>query len=100
MSGPFEIEAHAKTNLWLRILGKRDDGFHEIETRMVRLSLADKLTLRWREDDQVTLNCSDETLPTGEGNLVVKAVRAMEKEAGKTFAVDIGLEKRIPSGAG
>lgn len=100
MSEPFEIEAHAKTNLWLRVLGKRDDGFHEIETRMVRLSLADKLKLRWREDENVTLKCSDETLPTGEDNLVVKAVRALEKEVAKTLAVDIELEKQIPSGAG
>ena len=100
MSDPFEIEAPAKTNLWLRILGKRDDGFHEIDTRMVRLSLADHLTLSWRDDDQVTLRCSDESLPKGEENLVVKAVRAMEAHSGKTFAVDIELEKHIPSGAG
>jgi len=100
MSDPFEIEAPAKTNLWLRILGKRDDGFHEIDTRMVRLSLADHLTLSWRDDDQVTLRCSDESLPMGEENLVVKAVRAMEAHSGKTFAVDIELEKHIPSGAG
>ncbi len=100
MKGPFEIEAPAKTNLWLRVLGKRDDGFHEIETRMVRLSLADSLTLTWREDDRVTLRCSDESLPTGEENLVVQAVRALEQHVGKTLAVAIELEKRIPSGAG
>lgn len=100
MSDPFQIEAPAKTNLWLRILGKREDGFHEIDTRMVRLSLADRLTLKWRDDDQVTLRCSDEALPTGEENLVVKAVRAMEDHTGKKLAVDVELEKHIPSGAG
>lgn len=100
MNEPFEIEAHAKTNLWLRILGKRDDGFHEIETRMVRLSLSDRLTLRWRDDELVTLKCSDETIPVGEENLVVKAVRALEQHTGKTLAADIELEKQIPSGAG
>jgi len=100
MKDPFEIEAPAKTNLWLEVLGKREDGFHEIRTRMVCLSLADKLRLAWRDDDQVVLKCSDETLPTGEENLVVKAVRALEKHTGKVFALTIELEKQIPSGAG
>lgn len=100
MSDAFEIEAPAKTNLWLRVLGKRDDGFHEIDTRMVALSLADRLRLKWREDESVVLRCSDPDLPTGEENLVVKAVRALEKHTGKVLAVSIELEKEIPSGAG
>lgn len=100
MTDAFEIEAPAKTNLWLRVLGKRDDGFHEIETRMVALSLADRLRLKWRDDDTVVLRCSDESLPAGEENLVVKAVRALEARLDKTFAVSIALTKEIPSGAG
>lgn len=100
MTDAFEIEAPAKTNLWLRVLGKREDGFHEIDTRMVALSLADRLRLKWREDEQVVLRCSDESLPTGEENLVVQAVRALEKHTGKIFAVSIDLEKHVPSGAG
>ena len=96
----FEIEAPAKTNLSLRIRGKRDDGFHEIETVMVLLSLADRLRLWWREDEEVVLHCSDPDLPAGEDNLVVRAVRALEEHAGKRFAVTIALEKHIPSGAG
>tara|TARA_R110000850_G_scaffold7548_13_gene27403 strand:+ start:889 stop:1752 length:864 start_codon:yes stop_codon:yes gene_type:complete len=100
MSGSYEIEAPAKTNLWLKILGKREDGFHEIDTRMVSLSLVDRLRLKWREDDQVVLRCSDESLPTGNENLCVKAVRALESKTGKVFAVSIDLEKNIPSGAG
>ncbi|MDF1740251.1 MAG: 4-(cytidine 5'-diphospho)-2-C-methyl-D-erythritol kinase [Verrucomicrobiales bacterium] len=100
MSEKFEIEAPAKTNLWLEVLGKREDGFHEIRTLMVCLSLADQLKLEWRDDDEVVLNCSDPALPTGEENLVIKAVRAMEKHTGKVFALTIELEKRIPSGAG
>ncbi|MDF1823230.1 MAG: 4-(cytidine 5'-diphospho)-2-C-methyl-D-erythritol kinase [Verrucomicrobiales bacterium] len=100
MSGAFEIEAPAKTNLWLRVMGKRDDGFHEIETRMVALTLCDYLKLQWREDNDVVLRCSDPSLPAGEDNLVVKAVRALEEKVGKTLAVSIDLEKNIPSGAG
>ena len=78
----------------------REDGFHDIRTRMVCLSLADQLKLAWRDDDQVVLKCSDPTLPTGEENLVVMAVRALEKHTGKVFALTIELEKNIPSGAG
>ncbi|MEM9018710.1 MAG: 4-(cytidine 5'-diphospho)-2-C-methyl-D-erythritol kinase [Verrucomicrobiota bacterium] len=100
MSEAFEIKAPAKTNLWLRILGKREDGFHEIETRMVALTLADTLRLEWRKDEDVVLRCSDPELPGGEENLVVKAVRALERRVGKTLAVSIDLKKRIPSGAG
>lgn len=96
----FEIEAPGKTNLWLRVKGKREDGFHEIETRMVALTVADRLRLRWREDESVVLKCSDDSLPMGEENLVVKAVRALEKRLGKTLAVSIELEKHLPSGAG
>jgi len=95
-----EIEAPAKTNLWLRILGKREDGFHEIDTRMVRLGLSDRLRLQWRDDRTVALRCSDPDLPVGEENLVVRAVRALERHTGRTFGLDIDLEKRIPSGAG
>lgn len=95
-----ELEAPAKTNLWLRLLGRRADGYHEIDTRMVGLELADRIRLRRRDDGQVVLRCSDPDLPTGEGNLVVKAVRALERRCGRAFGVEIELEKRIPHGAG
>lgn len=100
MSEAFSIEAPAKTNLWLRVLGKREDGFHEIQTRMVSLGLSDHLRIQWREDDRIVLRCSDPELPTGEDNLVIKAVRALEAHTGKIFSVTLDLEKRIPSGAG
>lgn len=99
-SDAFVIAAPAKTNLWLRILGKREDGFHEIDTRMVKLGLEDVLWLKWRDDDTVVLRCSDPALPDGEENLVVRAVRALERHTGKVFSLSIDLEKRIPSGAG
>ncbi len=100
MSEPFSIGAPAKTNLNLRVLGKREDGFHEISTRMVALTLEDQLTLEWTDDDRVFFTCSDESLPIGEENLVLKAVRALEKHLDKSFSLKIHLEKEIPSGAG
>lgn len=95
-----EISAPAKTNLWLRILGKRADGFHEIETRMVLLEFADRIRLRPRPEGELTLQCSDPSLPTDEGNLVIKAVRALEQHTGRRFGFAIDLEKHIPHGAG
>lgn len=100
MSDAFVIAAPAKTNLWLRILGKREDGYHEIDTRMVKLTLEDVVRLKWRDDDEVVLRCSDPELPVGEDNLVVKAVRALERHTDKVFSVSLDLEKHIPSGAG
>ena len=103
MSGnaDFIIEAPAKTNLTLRVLGRREDGFHDIETRMCRLSIFDRLSFQHRKAGSgVTLTCDDPDLPTGEENLVIKAVRAMEKHCHRGFDLAIDLRKNIPSGAG
>ncbi len=94
------VNAPAKTNLWLKVLGRRDDGFHALETRMVHLSLADKLTLSWRDTEGIAFTCSDPGLSTGEDNLVVRAVRAMEQHLGQRFGISIHLEKITPYGAG
>lgn len=94
-----EFPAPAKINLSLRVLGKRDDGFHEIETRMISLpGLADRI--RITPSDRVSVTCDDPELPTGEENLVIKAVRAFERAAGLTWTGHIHLEKTIPHGAG
>jgi 4-diphosphocytidyl-2-C-methyl-D-erythritol kinase len=96
-----EILAPAKTNLWLRILGQREDGFHAVETRMVELSLADRLSLeRLPEGRGAKLSCSDKTLDAGEGNLVLKALRLLEKYCDRQFDLRIDLDKKIPIAAG
>src|SRR5690606_13397498 len=100
MIGAYELLAPAKTNLWLRVCGQREDGYHEIETRMVLLDLQDRMRFQWRDDDHVVLRCSDSTLPVGEDNLAVRAVRALERHTDKVFSISIDLEKKIPSGAG
>jgi 4-diphosphocytidyl-2-C-methyl-D-erythritol kinase len=95
----FETSAPAKLNLSLRVLGKRDDGFHEIDTTMVRLpGLCDTLT--FSETDAFRLTCDDAALPLNETNLVTKAVRAYEQATGSPVRHHIHLTKRIPHGAG
>lgn len=94
-----QLTAPAKINLSLRVLSKREDGFHEIDTTMVRLpGLADRLD--FTEGDGFAFSCSDPTLSNGEDNLVVKAVRAYEAASGSTCRYSIHLTKGIPHGAG
>ncbi len=95
----FTLQAPAKLNLSLRVLGKRDDGFHEIDTLMVKLpGLADEL--EFSPSDKFTFRCDDPSVPGDEGNLVVKAVRAYESAAGSHCRCAISLKKAIPHGAG
>ncbi len=93
------LHAPAKLNLSLRVLGKRDDGFHEIDTLMVTLpGLADQLD--FHEAAEFSFQCDAPTVPSDERNLVVKAVRAYEATVGTACNCSISLQKRIPHGAG
>ncbi len=90
--------APAKVNLFLELQAKRPDGFHELTTLMVAVSLTDTLTVMLAES--LNLTCSDPGLPTGDGNLVVKAANALRRRTGYTGGAKIHLEKRIPAAAG
>lgn len=92
------LRAPAKLNLYLRVLGKRPDGYHEIETIFERLDLADELT--FDRADTLTLTCDEPTLSCGEENLVLKAARVLQKETGTHVGARIHLTKRIPIAAG
>ena len=96
--GKIKIAAPAKINLFLEILGKRPDGYHEIETVMQEISLFDYIYLE--NYDKVIFNCSNSKLTTGEDNLVLKAVRLFQKESKIFRGVKIYLDKKIPIGAG
>ncbi len=93
------LHAPAKLNLSLRVLGRREDGFHEIDTLMVKLpGLADRIEFRGGDDFSFT--CDDPSVPSDESNLVVKAVRAYEAATGIPCKYSISLTKVIPHGAG
>lgn len=94
------FQAPAKINLSLRILGKRADGFHEIETVMAPLSLSDTLDIELGEGSGVEFTCSDTSLPLDGTNLVCRAVDAFARHTGRQFHARIHLEKKIPHGAG
>jgi 4-diphosphocytidyl-2-C-methyl-D-erythritol kinase len=94
------IDAPAKVNLTLRVLGRRPDGFHDIETLMAPLDLADRLEVDLKDSPGVDFSCSDSSLPMDGSNLVCKAVAAFSHVIGRDFGVRIHLEKNIPHGAG
>ena len=90
--------APAKINLSLRIKGKREDGYHDIDTIMARLDLVDELF--FHNSRTTTLLCEDERIPTDESNLVIKAVLEFEKHYGRKAKQRITLTKRVPAAAG
>ena len=114
-----EIAAPAKVNLFLEVLGRRADGYHELETLMVPIDRYDTLRFTPQAGLQLTLACDTaaidgrvetstpslpsaacEQLPTGDENLVLKAVRRLRDRAGIEMGGHLHLTKRIPLAAG
>jgi 4-diphosphocytidyl-2-C-methyl-D-erythritol kinase len=100
LSRRMTIDAPAKVNLTLRVLARRADGFHDIETLMAPLDLSDRLEVELKDSVGIEFSCSDPSLPVDGSNLVCKAVAAFAAATGRDFGVRIHLEKRIPHGAG
>ena len=107
------VHAPAKLNLSLSVLDRRPDGFHEIESLMVPVTLHDTLHLRVTDAVDIRLRVRfggrlgepaaaplRRDVPTDASNLVVRAARMLAEEAGVTQGLDIELVKEIPSGAG
>jgi 4-diphosphocytidyl-2-C-methyl-D-erythritol kinase len=95
-----EKQSPCKVNLLLNILGKRADGFHELETVMHPVNFADHLTFSRLPTKGIELTCSDPELPTDSRNLVHRAAAAFLESARISAGVRIHLEKRIPQAAG
>ena len=93
--------AYAKLNLTLDVLGKREDGYHDLQSVMQTISIRDDIEIDVGTGKPWRLLCSDETLPTDERNLAWKAAdvfcRTMNRDPD---GLEIRIVKRIPSGAG
>lgn len=94
------LPAPAKVNLFLRILGKRKDGYHEVLSLMQPVSLYDHVTVTVSEGAGVTAGSSNPAVPKDSENIAFKAAALFLKEAGLDKRVNIWLDKRIPVGAG
>ena len=92
------LRAPAKLNLYLRVVGKRPDGYHELETLFERIDLADELSFEPAET--LTLTCDASSLSAGDDNLVLKAARALQQAVGVSRGARIRLAKRAPVAAG
>ena len=94
------VRCPAKLNLFLEVVGRRDDGYHDIDTVMQAIDLADVLEIAPRADGELVLVCSDPGLPTDERNLVVRAAVALREATGHGGGATMRLTKRVPSEAG
>lgn len=94
------LPSFAKVNWSLQILGKRPDGYHEIQTILQTISLHDDLIFERGESDGITLSCDDPEIPTGNENLVFRAAQTLAARFSVSDSVHIHLVKRIPTRGG
>lgn len=99
MSRAFTVPAPAKVNLLLRVMGKRSDGFHELDTLFEAIDACDTLTFR-ETGTSVRLTTDHPTLPTGPKNLIVRAAELMRSEFKIKSGVRIHLKKALPVASG
>src|SRR5689334_8339347 len=94
------VDCAPKVNLYLRIVRRREDGFHELETVFQSVSGGDRLTAETAPE--LTLRCSDPSIPTDERNLVLKAAAALRERypAAAARGARLDMEKHTPAGAG
>ena len=94
----FSLPSFAKINLFLRILGKRIDGFHELCTVFQTISLKDNLT--FSEDSDLILTCDTEKIPLDDRNLIIKAANLLKEKYEVKIGAKIHLNKNIPAPGG
>ncbi|GAC1032581.1 4-(cytidine 5'-diphospho)-2-C-methyl-D-erythritol kinase [Pseudomonas sp. No.21] len=93
------LPAPAKLNLMLHILGRRADGYHELQTLFQFLEHGDELGFALRQDGEIHLRTDVPGVPH-ESNLIVRAARRLQQESGTRLGADIWLDKRLPMGGG
>ena len=97
------LEAYAKINLYLDIVGKRENGYHDIKGIMHKISLSDNVSVEISECDenQITLTCSSPDIPCDNRNIAYKAaLMYLDSYTDRTYKVSIHIEKHIPAAGG
>jgi 4-diphosphocytidyl-2-C-methyl-D-erythritol kinase len=96
-----QLLAPAKINLSLKIIGQRNDGFHELDTLIAPISLYDEIRIdKARPGKGIEFRCDDPSVPQGDDNLAVRAAKAFFETTKIDPAISIELKKKIPHGAG
>ncbi len=93
------LKACAKINLFLEVVSRRPDGYHELVTVFQAIDLHDEIELSPHEN-KITLTCSDPSLPVDSKNLAYRAAELLKEDSNTKIGVSIHLQKNIPSGAG
>jgi 4-diphosphocytidyl-2-C-methyl-D-erythritol kinase len=96
----FAVQAPAKVNLFLEVLAKRPDGYHDLETLLVAVDLYDSLEFHAEATGALSLSCDDPGLSCGPDNLVLRAATKLRQHTGCSQGARIHLRKRIPMQAG
>ena len=97
------LEAYAKINLYLDIVGKRENGYHDIKGIMHRIALSDSVTveLEHAHSTEITLTCSQAGIPTDQKNIAYRAAQTyLDRYVSEPYRVNIGIDKRIPAAGG
>jgi len=94
-----EFTAPAKVNLFLNILSRREDGYHEIETLFEKISISDRISVETASSG-TRISCTDPQVPVGGGSLMMRTVEAFNRKAHSDFCFKVEIEKNIPVGAG
>jgi 4-diphosphocytidyl-2-C-methyl-D-erythritol kinase len=96
-----QVLAPAKINVYLRIIGRRLDGYHLLDSLVVPISLCDSIEIAAERDSlEITVTCDDPSLPCDQTNLAYKAAALLCKETEVQAKIAIDLQKNIPAGAG
>jgi 4-diphosphocytidyl-2-C-methyl-D-erythritol kinase len=94
------LHSYAKVNLYLKIIGKRKDGFHSLQTIFERIDLADTIILSSSPKKKISLRCNISALPVDSANLAFRSAQLLQEAFAVRKGVDIELIKHIPIGAG
>ena len=94
------VRAHAKINLYLDVVGKREDGYHNLETIFHSIGLHDDVTIRKQETKGITIHCEHPGVPCDSRNLVYRAAQYLSDAVGGIGGIAIDIHKRIPVAAG
>lgn len=95
-----ELRAHGKINLSLDVLGRRNDGYHEVKMIMHTVALHDGIFIKKERERGIRMECNLPSLPTNEENLMVRAAKAIMDEFSIEEGLSLRLMKRLPVAAG
>jgi len=94
------LKPFAKINLGLDIVGRRENGYHEVKMIMQSVDLKDRMMMTVIDKDIATIKCDMRDIPTDDSNIVIKAIKLIKREYGIDKGISVELKKRIPVAGG